>query len=1309
MSELPAPPLALHHASMRWQRLSVVAVYALFTTCWIVLSDSALDAWVERRGLLMQLSTLKGWVFVVASSLLLYWLMGKAAQWPAGPVQGPRPPARDWLVPLGGAALLAGTLAALAIQQAYREAYDHEEAHVSVLANLRVAQMENWLRDRVRQARYVGEGRRGEQYLRWLATRDPDLKERLLARLRELAGSAGAEAAFIADTDGSVLGDDAFDRALPGALRLAVKRATQFQLAQVTEPENADGAANMPVIYVVAALHDGTLQPRAALVLRLRAHDFLDPVLGPWPAPAFSAAAILNRSDARVIAGSPSGGPLLPSELEAANDGSVASRDPQGRHMLSIVRAIGGTPWKLVARFDVSDAGRAADEKAAWIAAFAGMALVAFAIGLYLLRERKSLLASEELAARQAENLRALALLQSVADGSPDLIFAKDLEGRYLLFNAEAERVTGMSKDEVLGREASAVFPPGAAERMATHGLEVLESGAPASFEVDLPVAGKQLTFHITKAPLRAAGGAIVGTFGIARDITPRRRIEQELQRSEALHRAVVSSLAEGVLVFDARANVLASNPAAERILGDTLHAMRLGGRRASLKWKPLRRDGSAFEPREMPLAVTLATGTACRDVVMGDPRPGGGGWYLVNSEPLADPVTGRVTGAVLSIADVTDRELTEERLRTAALELYRHRHHLEEQVEARTRELAEANSLLVAARDRAEAANQAKSAFLANMSHEIRTPMNAIIGFTELLRSDCSDPESQQRLAHVAEAAQHLLQLINDILDLSKIEAGKLVLEQAPFSLDQVVQRCLRLVESQARSRGLALVADTDAVPDLLDGDSTRIAQALLNLLGNSVKFTEKGRVDLRVRIASEDAEGLLVRFEVEDTGIGVTPAKLANLFHPFEQGDSSTTRRFGGTGLGLALTRQLARLMGGDAGASSVPGQGSTFWFTAHVGLGHGQPRIPRMHPRLAVAPLSGEANCAEATLRGRHAAARVLLVEDNRFNQLVATAVLARAGLQVDLATDGAQALAKACIAAYDLVLMDLHMPVMDGFQTTREMRKLPGYAATPILALTADAFDSTAAECAAAGMNDHIAKPVTPVRLYEALLRWLPAAAPAVALYEGTASGPLAARLAGIPGFDPQAGLAAVGGNEAALEELVREFVSAGADMLPGFSEDLLHGRFDDARRTAHTLKGTAAALGATRLRELAAACEDSVARREPGPRLGSLGLQVEAEALALVAALQARLEPAPARVAVVGADLGSALGTLRVQLARGDWEALGSHAGIADALRGEFGDAAGPLARAMRSCDYEAALAACDLLLGAGVGDESRQA
>jgi hemerythrin-like metal-binding protein/PAS domain S-box-containing protein len=396
--------------------------------------------------------------------------------------------------------------------------------------------------------------------------------------------------------------------------------------------------------------------------------------------------------------------------------------------------------------------------------------------------------------------------------------------------------------------------------------------------------------------------------------------------------------------------------------------------------------------------------------------------------------------------------------------------------------ERVEMQQKLAEAKLAAEANSRAKSSFLANMSHEIRTPMSAIVGLTQiLLRRGKLDAEQTDKLEKIGLSADHLLALINDILDLSKIEAGKLTLEQAEFSLSAVFDSLEMLIGERLQAKGLRFSIDAPGLPSRFRGDVTRLSQVLLNYLGNAVKFTDQGEIILRAALLEETATDVLLRFSVEDTGIGVTAEQQARLFSAFEQADSGTTRRFGGTGLGLAINRHLAHLMQGEVGVESRSEGGSLFWFTARLGKA--------LNGVCSAAACMPAADSAEQILLRDHGGARILVAEDDEINRMVAEELLSEVGLRCDFAENGLEALAMAQRHRYGLILMDMQMPEMDGLQATLAIRQLPGNADTPIVAMTANAFEEDRLVCLAAGMNDFLGKPVIPEVLFATVLLWL----------------------------------------------------------------------------------------------------------------------------------------------------------------------------------------------------------------------------
>jgi PAS domain S-box-containing protein len=1414
---------------------------------------------------------------------------------PAEPV---RPTAVNAWAPLAALLLLVALLAGWAIRQDFINQRQQAQARLLSLAELRDQQVEAWLERQVTLGDFLSNSVLfGELYVRWQQWGETEAGERLLSRLVEFRKANGADSALVLAADGRVLArEHPAERPASPELLAALKLALVNNHAMHTGLYRRDGTEFPLRLDVVIPLHFSGMPASGAIVMRLNPRRALFPMLASWPVPSASGESLLWRrdgaqvrllSDARHLpdaAGriaepvSTSGLPLARRLRDEVKDGEAfVASDYHGTPVLATVRPVQGTDWWVVSKIDLAEVDAPAWRSARATLLAALLAMLGAGLGVRLWWQRQTLARAERERVEQAERLRALSLLEAIAESSADAIFAKDLEGRYVLFNRAACEQLQRPREQVLGRNDIELYGTVAGENLRANDRAVLAAASPQVFEEVVPTPAGERIKLCTKGPLFDAHGQLVGLFGVAREVTESRRAERALRESEAHYRTVVSVLNEGIVVTDPQGRVISFNPAAERLVGASQNDWQ-GRAVVAPGWQVLRPDGSAMAAEETPPGRVLAGAPAQHGVLTATRSPEGElKWFEISAQPVLSPDTGSVLAVVTSFADVTQRKRQGD-------ELAQHRERLEELVAARTAELQQANQALedaarfnrtitdtlpgrvaywdaelrcrfanrswyewfertpeqvlgrraeeilgadyfaqmgprlhaalagqaqhferdalrsdgrlhvhqmhylpdgpagepargvyvmafdisalkraedelrlanaelARARDTAEAANRAKSAFLANMSHEIRTPMNAIIGLTHLLARDTRDALQRERLAKVDHAAQHLLQVINDILDLSKIEAGKMALDDIEFGLDELLSRCFEMVSQGARDKGLELVLDTDHLPPRLRGDPTRLSQALINLLSNAVKFTEQGWVRLRGELLREDGQHLQVRFEVQDTGAGIAPERQRELFNAFEQADSSTTRRHGGTGLGLALTRHLAHLMGGEAGLASTPGGGSTFWFSAWLMRAHeaGEHAAPidmqglrallvddlpearlalsdrlqmlglhvdaladggtavdkvqaelsagrpydvllvdwRMGPPDGIATLAAlrerlgagmppavlvtafdevqmwqqarSVHCdavlikpitasslhdtllrvlrhqplplgepaapgqAEARLRREHQGQRVLLVEDNPINQEVAGALLGAAGLVVETADDGGRAVELALARPYDLVLMDVQMPVMDGLAATRALRQRLG-AGLPIIAMTANAFGEDRAACLAAGMDDHVAKPVDPEVLYARLLRWLPLrtrAAEAVPPAQGTTASraPVQERLAAIEGLDLAQALRNVGGQETSMLRVLKLFARTYRDGEPAFAA----GDPKRWRTACHSLRGSSATVGAVSLQPRLQAFEAALRSSEADPALPAMALQLQADLVALAARLAAEL-------------------------------------------------------------------------------------
>jgi len=887
-------------------------------------------------------------------------------------------------------------------------------------------------------------------------------------------------------------------------------------------------------------------------------------------------------------------------------------------------------------------------------------------------------------------------LNQAILDNSPEVIYLKDLEGRYLFVNRAWAELFSQRPEEVVGRHPAQLFPSAMAQAYTDADLACAAAGVIQQGEDSLDSGAGLRHYSSVRIPLRDADGRVYAVCVIATDMTERLAAERALADSAQRLNLALRGGNLGLWDWDVATGFSRVNEIWAEMLGYSLEEICDEHGSAAAAWDRL------LHPEDREQAV--ARYTRCIE----DPeaqeyqgqfrlrhKAGGWRWILSQGRATARDASGRALRLVGIHQDITERvELQQEMAR---------------------------------AKETAEDATRAKSEFLANMSHEIRTPMNAIIGMSHLALQTQLDKRQRNYIEKVHRAAENLLGIINDILDFSKIEAGKLSLERIDFRLEDVMDHLANLVGMKAEDKGLELLfKSAPELPTALIGDPLRLGQVLVNLGNNAVKFTEQGEVLIGAECVAQDAAGVELHFWVKDTGIGMDEGQCARLFQSFSQADASTTRKYGGTGLGLAISKNLVEAMGGRIWVESRPGQGSSFHFHARFGLqaqpaprrqvapdaflgrrvlvvddnasareilgsmatacglevdvaadGHAALRmaaaaaqqelaydlvlmdwkmpmmdgieavqrlgqaLPRAMPAVimvtafgreealgaaeqrgvplhtvltkpvtpatltealaevfggarseAQAGASGPARAdqAKAALRG----ARVLLVEDNEMNQELARELLEQAGMEVVLAVHGQAALDQlARDARFDGVLMDCQMPVMDGYTATRAIRSNPAWKDLPIVAMTANAMAGDREKVLAAGMCDHIAKPLRVAEMFETLARWIRprsgSAGPAAPVASQSA-----AELPAIAGLDAAAGLATTQGNSKLYRRLLTMFLSAQTGFAVQFRAAQADADPAAPMRLAHTLKGTAGNIGAAALQaaagELELACE-----------------------------------------------------------------------------------------------------------------------
>ena len=936
----------------------------------------------------------------------------------------------------------------------------------------------------------------------------------------------------------------------------------------VQDSRKAAGALLYVPVYAKRASLKTSDERRASLVGLLYAPIVIEELLAGMPDVG------PGRMDFELIDTSARGSALL-YDVDHHVGSLPAGQDAVAGRRFSTTQAVALPGRELSLRVSSTPGFDAAiDRSSPWLV-FAFGAVLSALLALLMHQQATGRRRAELLAQRMTEELRHdEERSRDFSMSASDWFWETDARHRFCYFSDNLEQTFGRTPDQLLGKsrkellEADALNPP---ELIAAHLTQLAAHEPFKDFEYSTRASDGSIRWvAVSGVPYLDALGQFAGYRGTGTIITERKHHAEKLQIQNNTLCALVDNFPGGISLFDANFRLQAHNAQYKKLLDlpDALFEKPDVYFEDLLRYNAERGDYGPCDV-EQQVAASVARARERQSHKFERIRPDGTA-LEIRGMPLPDG------GFVTIHIDVTERKKIMQQLEGQ-------NERLEELVAARTIELSRAL-------DVATLSDRAKDEFLANMSHELRTPLNAVIGMAGLARNLSTEPRQRDYLDKIATSGKHLNRIINDLLDLSKIAAGHMEFETIPFSLRGLIRRGNSVMAHRAAEKGLELVETIDdAVPDVLRGDPSRIEQVLLNLVGNAVKFTAAGRIEVRVSLHGREESRVSIDIDVKDTGVGMLPEDLERLFKPFAQADATVSRKYGGTGLGLTISRRLAELMDGDISVTSREGIGTTFKLRIWLACGDAAD--------LAATETAAAAD--DAPPPGRYQDAHVLAVDDQPLNREIVAELLVAVGITAHMAENGQEALdilSAAGPGAFDAVLMDIQMPVMDGRTATRALRARAGFESLPIIAMTAHTMAHEREASFAAGMSDHIGKPFDNAGFYGTLAKWIPgskhrAVQASLALPEATP--PLSAtpgELGSLRGLDVAAALARLGGNETRYRHWLADFVAT-AGAIPGqMRSELAAGHADKAVRMAHAFKGRVGMLGMTDLHLVVSALE-----------------------------------------------------------------------------------------------------------------------